>query len=151
MGSSEFPFQTACAVALERRHRPAGEASLRPCGTRLERTLYAHHRGSGETIQFRNATRRETCWSMAILRQSGAVQTQVLRTVGAVAFNCSAMLCATSTADPKEHTKAVRGTLPDDPGPVNPLPALHSGVECISCLIGDHARAALLIRIASEG
>ena len=60
-------------------------------------------------------------------------------------------VCATSRAVPEEHTKAVRGALPDDPGPVKPLPPLHSGVERISCGIGDHIRAALLLGIASEG
>ena len=39
----------ACAVAFERGHRPASEASLRPkCGLYLTRSLCDHHRGSGK-------------------------------------------------------------------------------------------------------
>ena len=49
----------ACAVAFERGHRPASEASLRPKrGICLTRTSCVHHRDSGKTSKTDDVTRR---------------------------------------------------------------------------------------------
>ena len=47
--SSETGSLTAYAIAFERHHLPAGEASMRPkCGNYLAMTFCAHQRGSGD-------------------------------------------------------------------------------------------------------
>ena len=57
---SEFVSLAAYPIAFERRHLPAGEASMRPkCGNYLARTLCAHQRGSGEVNQENDATKRK--------------------------------------------------------------------------------------------
>ena len=117
---SEFAFLAACAVALEQRHRPAGEASLRPkCGNYLTRTLCAHHRGSGEIIQDRQCHETRNVlgpWHFFGKVGSGATgPSPAIRRCFGVRLLCSP--CATSGAVAGKHAKAARWVLPDGPGP----------------------------------
>ena len=54
-----------------------------------------------------------------------------------------------SGAVPEKRTKTIRGVLSGGSGPGNHLPALHC-IKCISCDLGDHARASPLSQISLQ-
>ena len=136
----------ACAVAFKRRHRPAGKTSLRPkCGNYL--TIEVLEKSSKTD----DATRRGTSWSQALSGKSGAVQqAQVLRSVGALAFDYCAVYVLRRELLQDSTGKQFVGYFQTALAQEKHLPALHSVVESLRLVsaIGLSSRRAWLDGVA---
>ena len=140
------------AVTFEQRHRPAGEASLRPkMWNHLTRAFVLTIEVLEKSSKTNDATRRGTSWSQALFGKSGAVQQAASRdppvlwrstTVPCVRHvgSCGRKACENSSWGASRRPWPRRST----------WAALHSAVESVAFDLGDHARAALLVRIVFE-